>query len=128
MQCQRCHAELFPEARYCHLCAWKVRLQCSSCGTTVPPGSKFCFSCGANLQPEYQAIGTIPAQSTTELTQAELRYLDIVGNRDGMFNLGDVLAHLVRAGATGQAAIETVVRERRREPFPEARPRQPGGP
>jgi hypothetical protein len=36
---------------------------------------------------------------TACLDDAQSRFLDLVGNRDGTYNLGDLLAHLARSGA-----------------------------
>ena len=60
MKCEKCGAELFKNATYCHKCghmlAKKIQhmelkhesqKKCRNCGMILPNDAKFCFSCGS---------------------------------------------------------------------------------
>ena len=56
--CQFCHTELLEDARFCHHCGAKVRLQnisCPECQHSNPKEAQFCASCGYEFFSTYDS-------------------------------------------------------------------------
>jgi class 3 adenylate cyclase/tetratricopeptide (TPR) repeat protein len=80
MSCPHCQAAALSNAKFCHQCGRRLKINCSSCGASNPPKSKFCGECGNALVDAYLADAPQPEPSgktekTRAVAQGERRHL-----------------------------------------------------
>ena len=80
MSCPHCQAAVLSNAKFCHQCGRRLRINCSACGASNPPKSKFCGECGnalvdafMSVTPQHESSGK--TEKTQTVTQGERRHL-----------------------------------------------------
>jgi class 3 adenylate cyclase len=110
VNCESCHNDNPPHARFCLECGTPLAIACAKCGTSLPPGSKFCLACGhkvaaaapsriepasSGYTPKHLAekILTSRAALEGERKQVTVLFCDIVGSTALAERLGEENMH-----------------------------------